>query len=164
MAIYPGNVADVFAFLLRGGVGNFGGENMTHFVVNWLGVVLATLGSMALGMAWYMGFSKQWIAATGKKENELLGSGGSAMPFVWAAISQLVMAYFIAMLTSALFPNDVSLYYGVLVGVHMWFGFILTAMIINHRYQNMSWSLTLIDGGYLLGVVIVQGAIIGVFG
>jgi len=138
---------------------------MTHFIVNWLGVVLAVVASMALGMVWYMVFSKQWIKATGKKENELLGaSGGAAVPFVWAAASQLIMAYFIALLTGALFPDGLSIYNAVLVGVHMWFGFILTSMVLNHRYQNMSWNLTLIDGGYLLGVVIVQGVVIGVFG
>jgi hypothetical protein len=131
-------------------------------------VVLATVASMALGMAWYMGLAKQWVAATGKKQEELMGSGGAVTPFVWAALCQLVMAYFIAMLTGTLFSGAdtaaITVYNGVLVGVHMWLGFILTAMILNHRYQNMSWRLTLIDGGYLLGVVIVQGVVIGLFG
>jgi hypothetical protein len=36
-----------------------------------------------------------------------------------------------------------------------------TSMILNHRYQGTKWSLALIDGGYLLGVMIVQGVVIG---
>lgn len=136
---------------------------MLHFDVSWLAVVLATVASMALGMGWYMVLSKQWIAATGKAQEDLMGSGGSAAPFVFAAICQLIMAYFIAILTPALMES-VTAYNAILVGVHMWFGFILTAMVLNHRYQNMSWNLTLIDGGYLLGVVIVQGLVIGLFG
>jgi hypothetical protein len=37
-------------------------------------------------------------------------------------------------------------------------------MIINHRYQGQKWSLTIIDGGYLLGVLLLQGVVIGLFG
>lgn len=136
---------------------------MIHFAVNWIGIVLAMVASMALGMAWYMGLSKQWIAATGKKQEELMGSGGSASPFIFAAICQFVMAYFIAMLTPKLMGGT-DVYGAVMVGVHMWVGFIITSMVLNHRYQNHKWSLTIIDGGYLLGVVIVQGVVIGLFG
>ncbi len=132
--------------------------------VNWLAIVLATLASMALGMGWYKVLSKQWVLATGKKQEDLMGAGGSAAPFAYAAVSQLVMAWFIAVLTPLLMGGIVDFNNAVLVGIYMWLGFIITAMVINHRYQNMSWKLTLIDGGYLLGVVIVQGTIIGLFG
>ena len=136
---------------------------MSHFDVNWLAVLLATVASMALGMGWYMGLANQWIKATGKARDDLMGSGGSAVPFAFAAVCQLIMAYFIAMLTEALI-GETTIAGAVIIGVHMWFGFILTSMVLNHRYQNMSWNLTLIDGGYLLGVVVVQGLVIGVFG
>lgn len=136
---------------------------MIHFDVNWLAVILAVVASMALGMAWYMILSRQWIAATGKPADQLLGSGGSPVPFIWAALCQLVMAYFIAVLTPPLM-HAITVQGAVLVGVHMWLGFIITSMILNHRYQNQKWMLTVIDGGYLLGVVIVQGVVIGLFG
>jgi hypothetical protein len=135
---------------------------MLHFGVNWIAVILATVASMALGMAWYMGLAKQWMAAVGKTEEEIKASS-SATPFIWSAACQLVMAYFIAILTPAL-AGSMSAYNGALIGAHMWLGFIVTAMIINHRYQGAKWSLTLIDAGYLLGVVVVQGIVIGLFG
>lgn len=134
---------------------------MTHFDVNWLAIALAMVASMALGMVWYMGLAKQWMAAAGLTEDDV--KDGGAVPFVWAAIAQLVIAYFIAMLTPQFF-DAVNAYNAVIVGVHMWFGFILTSMVLNHRYQLKPWSLTFIDGGYLLGVVIVQGIVIGLFG
>ncbi len=137
---------------------------MLSLSVNWVSVVLAMVASMALGMGWYMVLAKQWIAATGKKEKELMGSGGSALPFVFAAICQLVMAYFIVVLTPALMGGVTDVTNAVTVGIMLWAGFSITTMVINHRYQNMSWALTLIDGGYLLGVVIVQGIVIGLFG
>ena len=135
---------------------------MTHFDVNWLAVVLATVASMALGMAWYMGLAKPWMAAAGLTEDDIKAGAGPA-PFIWGAVTQIIMAYFIAMLTPQLF-DAISVYNAVVVGVHMWFGFILTSMVLNHRYQMKPWRLTIIDGGYLLGVVIVQGVVIGLFG
>lgn len=137
---------------------------MNYFTdVNWLAVVLATVASMALGMGWYTLLANPWIAATGKTREQLLGSGGSAGPYTWAAACQLVMAFFIARLTPSVMGTT-TVYNAALFGATMWLGFILTSMILNHRYQNQKWSLTLIDGGYLLGVVLVQGVVIGLFG
>lgn len=135
---------------------------MTHFDVNWIAILLAMVASMTLGMGWYMWLAKQWMSALGKTEEEIRASS-SVTPFIWAAGCQLVIAYFIAMLTPTLMET-VNVYNAVIVGAHMWFGFIMTAMIINHRYQDHKWSLTIIDGGYMLGVVIVQGIVIGLFG
>lgn len=139
---------------------------MNHFVdINWLAVLLAALGSMVLGMGWYTSLGAQWMAALGKSREELMPDGKSAsMPFIIAAVCQLVMAYFILVLTRALMDSsaaDLQLWDAVIVGVNLWFGFILTSMMINHAYQGQKASLTIIDGGYLLGVVIVQGVILG---
>ena len=136
---------------------------MLYLEINFMSIILATLASMALGMAWYIILEKQWIKATGKNKDDLMASG-SSIPFIWAAIAQLIMAIFIYKLTGMLFDGTIDIKNTVHTGMLLWFGFILTSMIINHRYQNMSWKLTLIDGGYMLGVVIVQGVILGIFG
>lgn len=133
---------------------------ITHFAVNWLAVVLATVASFAFGAAWYVSLSRQWMAALGKARSEL-NAGHS--PFVWSVVVELVMAYFIALLTP-LIVGEVTVLGGMLVGAHLWFGFVLTSMIMNHRYENMKWSLTIIDSLHLLGVLVIQGAVIGVFG
>ncbi len=130
------------------------------FTVNWIAVVLSAVASMVLGMAWYMTLSKQWLDAIGKTREQL---DASAAPFIIAALCQLVTAYFIAVFTASIF-EAVTLTNAVQVGVLGWLGFIITSMILNHRYQNAKWSNTFIDGGYLLGVVIVQGIVIGLFG
>ena len=137
---------------------------MLNFDVNWLGIILAVVASMALGMIWYMVLARHWIAATGKKAEQLPGPGSNAMPFAYGAVCQLVMAFFIASLTPVLAGGVVDPYNGALVGAMLWFGFILTSMMISHRYQNMSWKLTVIDGGYMLGVVLVQSMVIGLMG
>lgn len=134
---------------------------MTHFAVNWLAVIVATVASMALGFAWYMILAKQWMAAVGKTREELRPNDPT--PYIWSVVVQFVMAYFIAVLTPALF-DATNVVTGILCGVNMWLGFVITSMILNHRYQGAKWSLTLIDGGYLLGVLIVQGIVVGLFG
>ena len=134
---------------------------MSHFAVNWLAVVVAMVASMALGFVWYMALSKQWLAALGKKPEDI--NQADWTPYAWSVVVQLVMAYFIALLTPAIF-GATNVTTGILCGVHMWLGFVITSMILNHRYQGAKWSLTVIDGGYLLGVLIVQGIVVGLFG
>lgn len=139
---------------------------MTHFVgVNWLAVLLAALGSMVLGMGWYSALGKQWMNALGKTREELMPDGkASPIPFVVAAICQLIMAYFLLLLTRTILDSsatDIQIWDAVMIGGHMWIGFIMTSMVLNHAYQGQKYTLTLIDGGYLLGVMIVQGVILG---
>lgn len=137
---------------------------MDYLSVNWLAVLLAMIASMALGAGWYIVLAKQWVAATGKTMDQIKsGSGGQATPFIWSAVMQLVMAYFLALLTPMIL-GEMTLANAVVVGIHLWVGFIITSMIINHRYQGMKWSLAVIDGGYMLGTVIVQGIVLGLLG
>ena len=131
--------------------------------VNWLAIVVATIASMALGFGWYMALGTQWMAALGKTREQIMGQGNQAAPFIIAAAMQLVMAYFLALLTPKVM-GATTLVDGLAMGFWLWLGFVITSMIINHRYQGAKWSLTIIDGGYLLGVLLVQGIVIGLFG
>nr|WP_233280844.1 DUF1761 domain-containing protein [Devosia oryziradicis] len=133
---------------------------ISHFAVNWLAVVLATVASFAFGAAWYMGLSRQWLNALGKTREQL---NVGYTPFIWSVLVELVMAYFLALLTPALM-GEVTVAGGAIVGAHMWLGFVVTSLIMNHRYEGMKWSLTIIDGLHLLGVLVVQGVVIGLFG
>lgn len=134
---------------------------MSHFAVNWLAVVLATVASFAFGAAWYMILSKQWLAAIGKTKEQI--NSADYTPYIWSAVLLFVMAYFIALLTPALL-GEITIINGLMVGAHMWLGFVITAMIINHRYEGAPWSRTVIDGGYLLAVLLIDGVVIGLFG
>ncbi len=134
---------------------------MLSLSVNWLAIVLATVASMALGAAWYMGLAKQWMAAAGMRKEDV--EKPDPTPFIISALCQLVMAYFLAVLIPVL-AGATNVGNGLLIGFYMWLGFVITSMIVNHRYQMKPWPLTLIDGGYMLGVLLVQGVVIGLFG
>jgi hypothetical protein len=134
---------------------------MSHFAVNWLAVILATVASWALGAAWYMVFAKQWLAAIGKTPDQI--NRADYTPYIWSVVCLLVMAYFMALLTPALMGSN-SVGNGLIVGAHMWLGFVVTAMVLNHRYEGAPWSRTFINAGYLLAVLLIDAVVIGLFG
>lgn len=57
--------------------------------------------------------------------------------------------------------GQVTLKNGVISAAFIWFGFVLTTQLVNHRFQGKPWSLSLIDCGHWLGVLVAQGAVIG---
>ncbi len=134
---------------------------MSHFAVNWLAVILATVASWAFGAAWYMVFAKQWLAAIGKTPDQI--NRADYTPYIWSVVCLLVMAYFMALLTPALMGSN-SVTNGLIVGAHMWLGFVVTAMVLNHRYEGAPWSRTFINAGYLLAVLLIDAVVIGLFG
>ena len=133
---------------------------MNFLAVNWLAVVLATVASFAFGAVWYMGLSKQWLDALGRTKEQL---GVGYTPFVWSVVVELVMAYVLALITPLLM-GGMSIGAAIQVAVLMWVGFVITTLIMNHRYEGMKWSLTIIDGLHILGVLVIQGVVIGIFG
>ncbi|MHA6299428.1 DUF1761 domain-containing protein [Devosia sp. CAU 1758] len=133
---------------------------MNYMGINWLAIVLATVASFAFGAVWYMGLSKQWLNALGKTKDQLQVGN---TPFIWSALVELVMAFFLALFTIGLM-SEVTIANAVLVAVHLWLGFVITTLIMNHRYEGMKWSLTIIDGLHILGVLVIQGVVIGLFG
>jgi hypothetical protein len=134
---------------------------MDFSAVNWLAVIVATVASWALGAVWYMVFAKQWLAAIGKTKDQI--NSKDFTPYVWSVVVQLIMAYFVALLVPKLF-GSITITNGLMAGLLLWLGFVITSMIQNHRYEGAPWNRTIIDGGYMLAVLLVQGLVIGLFG
>jgi high-affinity Fe2+/Pb2+ permease len=131
------------------------------FAINWLGVIVAVIASWLVGAVWYMLLSKQWLAAIGKTAEQI--NSKDPTPYIIGFVCQLVMGIVLAGIMPALF-GATSAVNGLLTGGLMWLGFVITAMILNHRYEGAPWSRTFIDGGYLLVALLVQGMVIGLFG
>jgi hypothetical protein len=60
--------------------------------------------------------------------------------------------------------GEVSISNSLLTAAAVWGGFVLTTMVVNHRFQGATWSLSVIDGGHWLGVLLIMGLVIGLFG
>jgi hypothetical protein len=125
---------------------------------------VATVTGFLFGGEWYGAFSKQWMAAIGKTEKELNNSGSLAIPMIITAIAQLVMAYVLAGVIGHLGPGQVTLWNGIVSGFFIWFGFVLTTLVVNHSFQGQTRVLTALDAGHWLGVLLIQGAVIGIIG
>jgi hypothetical protein len=52
----------------------------------------------------------------------------------------------------------------MITGLFLWVGFVITTMAVNHAFQGAKPMLTLIDGGHWLGVLLLQGLMLGWIG
>jgi len=127
--------------------------------INYLAVLIAAAASFASGALWYRALGTQWMAAAGIGPEQI---GQSPKIYVVAGICQLVMAFLLAGVIGHLGRADLA--GGLISAFFLWLGFVVTTMTVNHRFQGKGWDLTLIDGGYWLVALLIQGAIIGAIG
>ena len=127
--------------------------------MNYLAVLVAAVAAFAFGAVWYGVLGKPWMAALGKTKDQL---GSPAVPMVFAGLCQLVMAWLLAGVIGHL--GEVEVAPALLTAAFVWLGFVATTLTVNHRFQGQPWSLTVIDGGHWLGVMLVQALVIGLFG
>ena len=53
---------------------------------------------------------------------------------------------------------------GLISAGFLWLGFVIPTMVVNYAFHGARQSLTVIDGGHWLGVLLIQGAIMGWWG
>lgn len=133
--------------------------------INYTAIFVAALASFVFGAVYYGVLGKPWMAAQGKSEADIKNSGRPLpMLLVLSFVSALIMAWVLAGIIGHLGPGRVTVRNGIVSGLFAWVGFVATTMTVNHGYQGARWSLTAIDSGHWLGVLLLQGAIIGWFG
>ncbi len=135
---------------------------MSFSGVNYFAVAIAALAGFGLGAVWYFILSRPWQHAVGKSQAELKKEGAAqALPFVISLVALFVMAWMLAGIMGHL--GQVSIRGGLISGFLIWLGFVITTMGVNHAFSGAPTKLTLIDGGYWLAVLLIQGAVIGAF-
>ncbi|WP_026380295.1 DUF1761 domain-containing protein [Afifella pfennigii] len=132
--------------------------------INYIAVFLAGIASFIFGAVWYMTLSKLWMHATGLTADEIRGEHGrlDRSPFLISLSGELFLALMLAGLIGHIGP--VTIVNSLASAFFVWSSFTLVPLAINHRYQLLPWSLTFIDAGHWLGVMMLQGLIIGAFG
>ncbi len=136
---------------------------MTFAGLNYLAVLIAAVAGFSWGAAYYMTLSRQWLAATGRTREEVQGNR-SPLPFVWSIIGLLVMAWVLAGTLGHLGPGQVTVKNGVVSGLFVWLGFVATTVFVNNAFGGRKYVLSLIDSLHGLGVLVIQGAVIGAMG
>ena len=126
--------------------------------INYLAVIAAAVAGFGFGAVWYGMLGKHWMAAVGMTEQPK----PAPAPFIISFVALLVMAWTLAGLIGHL--GEVTIWRGIVSGFFAWLGFVAATLVVNHRFQGSPWKLTLIDGGHWLGVLLVMGFVIGLFG
>jgi hypothetical protein len=142
---------------------------MAFLTVNWLSIVVAAVVSWVFGAMYYGALGQQWVAAQGKTMEQFrteqaakVGKLSAQTPFILALIAQLVMAW--ALYGILAHMKLFTLRAGIISGLLIWFGFVLTTLAVNYSFSGRKPMLIAIDGGYWLGVMAIIGAIVGWMG
>ena len=135
---------------------NFAGMNIPA-------IGLAAVAGFGFGAVYYMSLSKQWLAAIGKTKEDI-HSKRSIAPFVISFVALLVMGWVLAGTLGHLRPGQVTLTSGIISALFIWVGFVATTVAVNNAFGGRKPMLSVIDGIHWLGVLVIQGAIIGALG
>ena len=133
--------------------------------INHLSVVIAAVVAWLAGAAWYMTLSKPWLAAQGITPEQMAEAKkrpGAHLPFLYALIAELIMAWMLAGIIGHL--GVPTLRAGIITAAFCWLGFVITTLIVNYTFGMRRWQLIVIDGGHWLLVLLIMGAIIGAMG
>ena len=131
--------------------------------MNYWAILAAAVAGFLFGGAWYGMLANQWMAAIGKTPEDLKQTG-MLVPMLISGVCLLIMAWVLAGIMGHLGPGRITVRNGMISGAFCWLGFVATTIATNHAYQGAKHSLTLIDAGHWLGVLLVQGAVIGWLG
>ena len=136
--------------------------------INLLGVLVAAISTMVVGFLWYspMLFAKAWVREMGydmndkAKMEEMKKSAGPAYAgsFVASLVSAFVLALFLH------WTRAENWQFGMLVGLHVWLGFVATVQLTGVLFMKQSMKLFAINTGYQLVCYLVMGAILGAWG
>jgi hypothetical protein len=140
---------------------------MTFSGVSYLAVVIAAVAAWLASAAWYMSLSRHYVAALGKTPEQMAQDRkkpGAFLPFIYAFVANIIIAWTLAGVLAHLGTDQVTLRNGVISALFLWFGFILTTMVVNYSFGGRDRRLLLIDAGNWLLVLLVIGAIIGAIG
>lgn len=138
--------------------------------VNYIGILIAAIASMALGFLWYSPalFGKRWMKLMGytqeslkedqKKMGKLYG-----VSFVLSLITAFVLSHVITLSMSYYSYSPIMT--GVTSAFWMWIGFILPVQTTDVIFKKgeKSWELLGLNTGYQLASVLVMGIILGLF-
>ncbi|MEE4348665.1 MAG: DUF1761 domain-containing protein [Pacificimonas sp.] len=138
---------------------------MSYVFGNILAILAATVAAWLFGAAWYNALGKPWMAATGLTEADVRPGGKtSTTPFILSFLFEFLMA---SILAGALILAPVEAGgWTVAIGTALiiWFGFVMPTQLINHRYSMKPWSLTVIDAGHWLGVMLIMAIVLTLIG
>ncbi len=136
---------------------------MTVVTIDWLAILYSVIASIVIGMAWYSLLAGPWLAAVGKKKEDL--KDGQTQGYVLSVVSTLVIAYIMThwvTYMSVALPDVTGVALGAQTAFWGWLGFVAPLSAMNTAWEGRSWTLWLINNGNYLLTLVVVGMIIAV--
>ena len=132
--------------------------------LNWLAILVAAVSTMVVGFLWYspLLFAKPWMREMGYDPNdkarvaEMQKSAGPAYAGSFAA--GLLSAFTLALILHGLRAEDV--HFGLMVGFHVWLGFVATVQLTGALFAKQSMKLFGINTGYHFMMLLVASLIL----
>jgi Protein of unknown function (DUF1761) len=131
--------------------------------INYLAILIAAVAAFAWGAAYYITLSNQWLDAVGRSKEEVHAKR-SPVPFVISIVGLIVMAWVLAGSIGHLGPGQVTVKNGIISGLFLWLGLVVTTVFINNAFGGRRYKLSVLDSLHWLGVLVIQGAVIGAMG
>lgn len=126
--------------------------------INYWAVMVAAVSSFALGSLWYspLMFEKPWMkelgfTKEGMKDTSMLKIFGIAF----------ILMFIIAFNLAAFIGTESDWKSGMMAGALGGIGWIAAAIGVNYLFERKSFSLFLINAGYMAVSLIIMGAILG---
>lgn len=129
--------------------------------INYLAVVAAAIVNMAVGFVWYSlkVFGKTWMKEVGLTIKQI-GNGpgiGYAVTMLGALLQAYVLAHFVDY-TGADTAAD-----GLVTGLWLGVGLVATSIGVNYIFAQRSRTLWLIDAGYFVTTLALNGVLLAVW-
>lgn len=132
--------------------------------LNWLAILVAAISTMVVGFLWYspLLFAKAWMREMGYDPNdkarmeEMKKSAGLA--YGGSFMASLLSAFTLALVLHGL--RTEGLHTGLMLGFHVWLGFVATVQFTGALFAKQSMKLFVINTGYQLVCYLVMGTIL----
>jgi hypothetical protein len=135
--------------------------------VNYLAILVCVVISMVLGFVWYSrGFlGKAWMKEAGLTDARMKESGRSmSLAMGLTLVGSLLMAWILAhaiVYAQAYLTTTPPTMVGIVTGFFSWLGFMVPLGLNNYSYELKSWKYFAITMGYLLILLLIEGAVLG---
>ncbi len=131
--------------------------------VQWMALLVAVIINMVVGAIWYspVMFGKAWQKFIGKTDKQLseTAKGAYIYAVVMALVQSFVLKHFVTYAT-VFYPSYSNLEIGLFTGAWIWIGFVATSVGLSYIFAARRKKLLLIDAGYHLVVLMINGALL----
>jgi hypothetical protein len=135
--------------------------------LNWQAIFVVGTSAMVVGFLWYspLLFAKAWMREMGYDPNDkarmegMKKTAGSA--YGGSFVASLLSAFTLALILHGLRAE--GLHTGLMLGFHVWLGFVATVQFTGALFAKQSMKLFAINTGYQLVRYLVMGVILTVW-